>query len=77
MNTSSPDSPCCLNRAYRGCPDGPVGERKDVCKSCLGESSEGSTCAACGGHGYILTVGLPSYQKELATKRRAEGWKRV
>lgn len=24
-NTGSPDTPCCLNRAYHGCPRGPVG----------------------------------------------------
>lgn len=23
-NTGSPDTPCCLNRAYRGCPSGPM-----------------------------------------------------
>lgn len=28
-NTGSPDSPCCMRRAYRGCPDGPEGERKN------------------------------------------------
>jgi hypothetical protein len=22
-NTGSPDSPCCMTRAYHGCPDGP------------------------------------------------------
>jgi len=26
MNTSSPPTPCCMNRAYRGCPEGPEGE---------------------------------------------------
>ena len=26
MNTSSPPTPCCMNRAYRGCPQGPEGE---------------------------------------------------
>lgn len=30
MNTSSPLTPCCMNRAYRGCPAGPMGERKEV-----------------------------------------------
>jgi len=28
-NTGSPDSPCCLNRAYRGCPSGPVGRKEN------------------------------------------------
>ena len=27
MNTSSSATPCCMNRAYRGCPEGPDGER--------------------------------------------------
>ena len=27
MNTSSPPTPCCMNRAYHGCPEGPCGER--------------------------------------------------
>lgn len=29
-NTGSPDSPCCMRRAYHGCPPGPVGEEKRV-----------------------------------------------
>jgi hypothetical protein len=60
MNTSSPDTPCCLNRAYRGCPDGPMGERT--------EDRDGEI---------VHIVGLPEYQKDLAVKRRNEGWKRA
>lgn len=30
MNTSSPPTPCCLNRAYQGCPAGPDGEKREV-----------------------------------------------
>lgn len=60
MSTSSPDTPCCLNRAYRGCPEGPVGERM--------EERDGETCHI---------IGLPEYQKELATKRKAEGWRAI
>jgi hypothetical protein len=33
MNTSSPPTPCCMNRAYHGCPDGPEGERQGVKQS--------------------------------------------
>src|ERR1700761_6539948 len=30
MNTSSLPTPCCMNRAYRGCPPGPFGERHET-----------------------------------------------
>lgn len=39
-NTGSPDTPCCLNRAYHGCP----------------------------------SIILP-FDKDLASQRKAEGWK--
>lgn len=29
-NTGSPDTACCMSRAYHGCPEGPDGERKTV-----------------------------------------------
>lgn len=29
MNTSSPPTPCCMNRAYHGCPAGPDGEKHE------------------------------------------------
>lgn len=58
-NTGSPDSACCLNRAYRGCPPGPDGERKEH-DSVFGE---------------ITVMGQPLYQIELAKKRKDEGWK--
>ena len=58
-NTGSPDSPCCLNRAYRGCPDGPVGRREEFDEE----------------FDVITIAGLPEANKELAAQRRAEGWK--
>ena len=89
-NTGSPDSPCCLNRAYRGCPDGPEGRKSEICSVCnenriettasagAGHSDDLAVCApcsGCGGHGEIIVVGLPLYDKELAKQRKAEGWK--
>lgn len=59
MNTSSADSACCMNRAYRGCPPGPEGERKEH-DSVFGE---------------ITVMGQPLYQIELAKQRKDEGWK--
>jgi hypothetical protein len=29
-NTGSPDTPTCMQRAYRGCPEGPCGERVEM-----------------------------------------------
>ncbi len=57
-NTGSQDSPCCLNRAYHGCPIGPEGEQPSP-------------------DGVGIIAGLRIFQKELAAKRRAEGWKKV
>jgi len=62
-NTGSPDSPCCLNRAYHGCPDGPVGRREVPC------DCDGSP------HGTHIVTGVPEFDPELARKRKAEGWK--
>lgn len=67
-NTGSPDTPCCLNRAYRGCPDGPVG-RKEITEY---EEMEGRQVPR-----LVTIAGLPEVSKELAAKRKAEGWKRV
>lgn len=61
MNTSSPDSPCCMNRAYRGCPEGPEGERREI-------EDTGQE---------IIHVGLPVSYAALAKERRAEGWKAI
>src|SRR5271166_3795424 len=61
-NTGSPDTPCCLNRAYRGCPDGPVGAQTIHC------DCEGSP------HESHQVVGLPTSSKELAASRKKEGW---
>src|SRR5208282_1654263 len=59
-NTGSPDSPCCLNRAYHGCPDGPVGEHVEYNEYLKTD---------------CLHVGLPVFQPDLAAKRKSEGWK--
>src|SRR5271166_1257762 len=61
-NTGSPDSPCCLNRAYRGCPDGPVGATEFPC-DCEGNP-----------HDTHLVVGLPLVNIDLKRKRKQEGW---
>ena len=58
-NTGSPASPCCMNRAYFGCPEGPMGERHE-------QSPE---------YGIVTIVGLPQYDKALAAKRKSEGWR--
>lgn len=76
MNTSSPDSACCMNRAYRGCPQGPEGEHQCRCPTC--ERAVGSTrgdCLDCGGSGLYTVTGLPIMQPELARQRKAEGWR--
>ncbi len=62
-NTGSPDSPCCLNRAYHGCPDGPVGQQELPCE-CEGTPHKSHTL-----------VGLPIFDPDLARKRKAEGWR--
>lgn len=61
-NTGSPDSPCCLNRAYRGCPEGPEGAR-DEFDANLNQQ--------------VHICGLPVFQPELAKQRKAEGWKKA
>lgn len=61
-NTGSPDTPCCLNNAYRGCPMGPDGERKEFDKD-LG-------CE-------VTCVGLPIFEPELAKQRKAIGWRKA
>ena len=60
-NTGSPDTPCCMQRAYRGCPEGPDGEhqREDEL------------------YGLVTVTGVPAFQKELAMARAKEGWKKV
>lgn len=90
MNTSSPPSPCCMNRAYHGCPDGPVGAREEKCHNCAGTGTvqtkeagvghaddlpEFEPCYICGGTRVVHIVGLPVYNKEKALQRRKEGWK--
>ena len=85
-NTGSPDSPCCLNRAYRGCPQGPVGEREEPCFTCLGQghvllpdfTGDGPqfvTCAVCAGRRKVTIQGLPAVDIELTKQRKSEGWR--
>lgn len=75
-NTGSPDTPCCLNRAYRGCPHGPVGERTEACFVCDGSGvAENVGCSACCATGVIRVLGLPEVKPELLKKRKSEGWK--
>lgn len=73
-NTGSPDTPCCLNRAYSGCPSGPVGERKERCFRCDG-IAEGDVCCVCGGTGEITISGLPVVDMALTRERKAKGWR--
>jgi len=58
-NTGSPDTPCCMHRAYHGCPEGPVGETTEV-------DDEGNQC---------VHVGLPEVETSLVKIRKAEGWR--
>lgn len=75
-NTGSSDTPCCLNRAYRGCPEGPVGEKKEECSRCNATGKiDGVKCAVCNGYGKWTMVGLPEISTELIQKRKLEGWK--
>jgi hypothetical protein len=62
-NTGSPDSPCCLNRAYRGCPAGPMGEEVLPC-DCDGKPHDNHT-----------VQGLPLVDKRLLKERMAQGWR--
>jgi hypothetical protein len=59
-NTGSPDSPCCLNRAYHGCPSGPVGETIE--KEPSGRE--------------ITRAGLPVIDEQLMRTRKKDGWRR-
>lgn len=58
-NTGSPDSPCCMTRAYRGCPAGPDGEYEAPDEV----------------YGIVKIQGTPEHQPDLAKKRKSEGWK--
>ena len=62
-NTGSPDSACCMRRAYHGCPDGPVGERIEEC-DCDGKP-----------HEHHLVAGLPLIDVGLVAQRKKEGWR--
>ena len=89
-NTGSPDSPCCLNRAYRGCPDGPEAERTEACQHCKGEGielilpagaghpddlAEYQPCCVCRGYKSVTVCGLPVSDPDLAKQRKSEGWR--
>ena len=89
-NTGSPDTPCCLNRAYHGCPEGPVGERFEECLTCNDDGVIESTpagfghdddlaeyvpCHMCGGAKQVHYVGLPEVNADLKRQRLQEGWK--
>ncbi len=75
-NTGSPDTPCCMNNAYRGCPVGPVGERREICDKCAGTGENGlAKCHNCAGYGSWVQVGLPEADPELKKKRIEEGWR--
>lgn len=66
-----------MNNAYHGCPEGPVGERKDPCDRCQGSGLDVEPCHWCGNTGQLITVGLPIVDFALASKRKADGWKLV
>jgi hypothetical protein len=72
-NTGSPDTPCCLNNAYHGCPEGPDGARTVECD--CGGSNPG--CVYCLGTNMVHYRGLPEYDKDAAAKRKADGWRAV
>lgn len=72
--------PCCMNRAYRGCPEGPYGEHIESCGDCGGSGSlvnDGpfSPCSDCAGTGRIIHIGMPIPDSLIAKERKAEGWK--
>ena len=60
-NTGSPDTTCCLNRAYHGCPEGPIGE-------CMSIDDNGQP---------YKKIGLPDWDVALVKERKADGWKLV
>ena len=55
-------TPCCMRRAYHGCPSGPVGQREKEC-DCPGNP-----------HGKHIVEGLPEIIQLLVVKRKSEGW---
>lgn len=90
MNTSSPPTPCCMNRAYHGCPVGPDGQTKTECTECHGSGTEMTAppghqheddlaeyapCSFCGGNREITVQGTLEFQPELAKERKARGWR--
>ncbi len=81
MNTSSPDTATCMNRAYHGCPEGPDGERTEQCAhqhtDLTASQLVDGVCSDCGGHGIIIHIGLPIYSIDLAKQRKANGWRKA
>lgn len=63
-NTGSSDTATCMNRAYRGCPEGPDGEY-----------TESILDAETGEETVIHHLGVPLYQIDLAEERKLTGWK--
>lgn len=55
-------SKCCMNRAYHGCPEGPVGERREFDND-LG-------CE-------VIFVGLPEIDPGLIKERKSLGWRKA
>ncbi len=68
-----------MNRAYRGCPDGPVGEHMEACDLCDAEGKVAAheLCPWCGGSKQIKHVGLPVVNADLARERKAAGWRKA
>ena len=79
-NTGDPDTPCCMHRAYHGCPDGPMGEVSKICERCRGTGKDQNgndlkCCSTCAGAGKFIVVGIPLCQPELKQERRNQGWR--
>ena len=53
-------SDCCMTRAYRGCPEGPEGEKQE----------QDST------YGLVTVSGLPIFDPRVAAEHKKLGWKK-
>jgi hypothetical protein len=69
-NTGSPDTACCMCRAYHGCPSGPVGQVQEACD--CPPNADGNRPHPC-----HVKVGLPLVDPELTKKRKEEGWRKA
>jgi hypothetical protein len=72
-NTGSPDSPCCMNRAYHGCPEGPEGATETNCDHRGYDGAD--NCLICRGKSRIAVCGLPTYNQNMAQQRKTQGWR--